>query len=120
MEGNVPQTWTKWAAGGVMAALLSGTALAAMPARYVLERADWQGAAKLPITKSAFPMADAITRFTRGLGMAPMEIAKRLIENLPPMSEVEKVTTAPPGFINFTLGQRWLASQEARVAQAAD
>lgn len=46
------------------------TALAAMPARYVLERADWQGAAKLPITKSAFPMADAITRFTRGLGMA--------------------------------------------------
>ena len=46
------------------------TALAAMPARYMLERADWQGAAKLPITKSAFPMADAITRFTRGLGMA--------------------------------------------------
>lgn len=46
------------------------TALAAMPARYMLERADWQGAAKLPITKSAYPMADAITRFTRGLGMA--------------------------------------------------
>ena len=46
------------------------TALAAMPARYMLERADWKGAAALPVTTTAYPMADAITRFTRGLGMA--------------------------------------------------
>jgi len=46
------------------------TALAAMPARYVLERADWKGAAALPITSTEFPMADSLTRFTRGLGMA--------------------------------------------------
>ena len=46
------------------------TALAAMPARYMLERADWKGAASLPITTTAYPMADSITRFTRGLGMA--------------------------------------------------
>jgi tetratricopeptide (TPR) repeat protein len=45
------------------------TARAAMPARYVLERADWKGAAALPVAASAYPQADALTRFTRGLGM---------------------------------------------------
>jgi tetratricopeptide (TPR) repeat protein len=46
------------------------TARAAMPARYVLERADWTAAAALPITESRYPQADALTRFTRGLGLA--------------------------------------------------
>ena len=45
-------------------------ALAAMPARYALERADWTGAAALPITSTQYPMADSLTRFARGLGMA--------------------------------------------------
>ncbi|HYN09006.1 MAG TPA: hypothetical protein VES67_16605 [Vicinamibacterales bacterium] len=46
------------------------TAIAAMPARYVLERADWKGAAALPVTSSPFRPADALTHFARGLGMA--------------------------------------------------
>jgi tetratricopeptide (TPR) repeat protein len=46
------------------------TAKNAMPARYVLERADWAGAAALPFTSSQFPQPDSLTRFTRGLGMA--------------------------------------------------
>lgn len=46
------------------------TALAAMPARYVLERADWKGAAALPMTRTGYPQADSLTRFARGLGMA--------------------------------------------------
>ena len=46
------------------------TAKAAMPARYVLERADWAGAAALPMTATQYPMADSLIRFTRGLGMA--------------------------------------------------
>lgn len=46
------------------------TARAAMPARLVLERADWPAAARLAITESRYPQADALTRFTRGLGMA--------------------------------------------------
>ena len=46
------------------------TAHAAMPARYALERADWSGAAALPITATQYPMADSLTRFARGLGMA--------------------------------------------------
>jgi tetratricopeptide (TPR) repeat protein len=46
------------------------TAKAAMPARYVLERADWAGAAALALTPSQYPQADSLTRFARGLGMA--------------------------------------------------
>src|ERR1051325_7726345 len=46
------------------------TAKNAMPARYVLERADWAAAAALPLTPSQYPQADSLTRFTRGIGMA--------------------------------------------------
>jgi tetratricopeptide (TPR) repeat protein len=41
-----------------------------MPARYVLDRGDWAGAAALELKPSQYPMADSLTRFTRGLGMA--------------------------------------------------
>jgi tetratricopeptide (TPR) repeat protein len=41
-----------------------------MPARYVLERADWAAAAALPFTPSQYQQPDSLTRFTRGLGMA--------------------------------------------------
>ena len=50
--------------------IVNFTAFAAMPARYALERGDWKGAAALPVTKSEFPAADSLTRFSRGLGMA--------------------------------------------------
>ena len=59
------------------------TALAAMPARYALERADWKGAAALPVTSTQYPQADSLTRFARGLGMArsgDLTGAKREIE----------------------------------------
>jgi tetratricopeptide (TPR) repeat protein len=42
----------------------------AMPARYVIERGDWAGAAALSTKASQYPQADALTHFTRGLGMA--------------------------------------------------
>jgi tetratricopeptide (TPR) repeat protein len=46
------------------------TAIAAVPARYVLERGDWAGAAALPVVSTGRPQADSLVRFTRGLGMA--------------------------------------------------
>src|ERR1700716_1677162 len=46
------------------------TAKSAMPARYVLDRGDGAGAAALPLIPSQYPMADSLTRFARGLGMA--------------------------------------------------
>jgi hypothetical protein len=45
-------------------------AMAAIPARYALERGDWKGAAKLEVRESAFPFADAVTWFAKGLGAA--------------------------------------------------
>src|SRR5438128_1275594 len=46
------------------------TAVAAVPARYVLERGDWAGAAALPVVSTGRQQADSLVRFTRGLGMA--------------------------------------------------
>jgi hypothetical protein len=45
-------------------------ALAAIPARYALERRDWQQAEQLALKESPFPFTDAITWFARGLGAA--------------------------------------------------
>jgi len=45
-------------------------ALAAIPARYALERQDWQQAEKLTVRETAFPYTDAITWFARGIGAA--------------------------------------------------
>jgi tetratricopeptide (TPR) repeat protein len=43
-------------------------AIAAIPARYALERRDWQQAEKLALRETPFPFTDAITWFARGLG----------------------------------------------------
>ena len=45
-------------------------ALAASPARYVIERGDWKGAMALDAKPSRFAFADAITHFARALGAA--------------------------------------------------
>jgi tetratricopeptide (TPR) repeat protein len=50
--------------------LANHTAVAVIPARYPLERGDWAGAAVLPVSSTGRPMADALVRFARGLGMA--------------------------------------------------
>ena len=45
--------------------LAGATARAAVPARYMLERQDWQGAAQLQPLGTGYPMAEAITHFAR-------------------------------------------------------
>src|SRR3989441_1519862 len=45
-------------------------ALAAMPARYAIERGDWQAATKLEPRSSAFPFTEALSHFARGIGAA--------------------------------------------------
>ena len=47
-------------------------ALAAIPARYALERGDWKQAADLTPRDTPFPYAEATTWFARGLGAARM------------------------------------------------
>jgi tetratricopeptide (TPR) repeat protein len=43
---------------------------AAMPARYAIERGDWQAAMKLEPRATSFPFTEALTHFARGLGAA--------------------------------------------------
>src|SRR5581483_1328162 len=45
-------------------------ALAAIPARYALERGDWRQAAQLTPRETPFPQTEAMTWFARGLGSA--------------------------------------------------
>jgi hypothetical protein len=47
-------------------------AMAAIPARYALERGDWSSATRLEAHHTAFPFADAVTWFARGIGAARM------------------------------------------------
>jgi tetratricopeptide (TPR) repeat protein len=65
--------------------LANYTAVAVIPARYALERADWAGAAALPVASTGRAMADSLVRFARGLGMArsgDLAGAKREIQAL--------------------------------------
>jgi len=48
----------------------SAFALAASPARYMVERNDWSGAAALEVRPSVFAFVPAITHFARALGAA--------------------------------------------------
>ncbi len=52
------------------AALAAYFAVASSPARYMVERADWNGAAGLEVRPSNFPHVMAITHFARALGAA--------------------------------------------------
>ena len=45
-------------------------AMAAMEARYAVERGNWRDAMALNVRPSKYPFVDAITRFSRGLGAA--------------------------------------------------
>jgi len=54
-------------------------------------------------------------KMARAARMPPLEIAQILVDNLPPIEEVDKISVAAPGFINFTLTGRWLAGQVDRI-----
>jgi tetratricopeptide (TPR) repeat protein len=65
--------------------LPSYTALAAVPARFALERQAWKEAAILEPRGSKFPQAEAITHFARAIGSArsgDLPAADRDVENL--------------------------------------
>jgi tetratricopeptide (TPR) repeat protein len=60
----------KTVVGGAAGPAVGLFALAAIPARYALERGDWQQAQRLVVRETVFPYTDAITWFARGLSAA--------------------------------------------------
>ena len=56
--------------GGITPRFIAPYSIAAMPARYVVERNDWQGAARLELAPTTYPYVSALTQYARALGSA--------------------------------------------------
>ncbi|MEE8372520.1 MAG: arginine--tRNA ligase [Dehalococcoidia bacterium] len=56
----------------------------------------------------------------RSARMEPLSIAQTLEKLLPEMEEIEKVSVAPPGFVNFFLRSDWLARQVDDILSAGE
>ena len=65
-------------------------ALAAIPARYALERQDWRQAESLALSETPFPYTDAITWFARGLGAARLGHAAAASEAVTALRRIQK------------------------------
>jgi hypothetical protein len=120
----------------------AGYALAAVPARYALERREWKEAAALaeprtPIDWTKFPYALAITPFANAVGAARSGDVTRAREALGRIAAVhdQLVASPPPGSYDWAgqvealrlVAAGWIAHAEKRddeaaslLAQAAD
>jgi len=65
-------------------------ALAAIPARYALERRDWKQAVQLPLQSTPFPYTDAMTWFARGLGAARLGQAPAANESAAALRQIRE------------------------------
>jgi hypothetical protein len=96
-------------------------ALAAAPARYVVERGDWAGAAQLQHQTSKFAYVDAMTCFARALGAVRSgtpDAARADIEKLTELRD--KLSAAKDAYwaeqvdIQLQVASAWLANAEGR------
>jgi tetratricopeptide (TPR) repeat protein len=87
------------------------TARAAVPARYMLERQDWKGAAQLQPLGTPFPAAEAITHFARAMGAA------RSGDPAAAQADIEKLKTLREGLLKANSGY-WAEQVEVQVLGA--
>jgi arginyl-tRNA synthetase len=59
-------------------------------------------------------------KLARAMKMSPMGIAEKVSEHIVPPPQIEKIWTAAPGFINFTLRDDWLSTQVESVLAAGE
>ncbi len=59
-------------------------------------------------------------KLARAVGTSPLTIANEIAGFIRPSAEIESVTVAPPGFINFTLKNDWLTQQVDAILNAGD
>jgi hypothetical protein len=100
-------------------------ALAAIPARYALERQDWQQAERLTVSETPFPYADAMTWFARGMGAARLGHAAAAIEAATALKQIqERLSKANEHYwaqqveIQATAVSAWSALAAGRNEQA--
>jgi len=87
------------------------TARTAVPARYMLERQDWKGAAQLQPLGTPFPAAEAITHFARAMGAA------RSGDAAAAQADIEKLKTLREGLLKANQGY-WAEQIEVQVLGA--
>jgi Tfp pilus assembly protein PilF len=100
-------------------------ALAASPARYVVERGDWSGAAELQVRPTKFPHVAAITHFARALGgarsgkpeAAQADIAK-LAELRDKLREAKDAYWAEQVDIQWQIANAWLLNAQGKQDEA--
>jgi arginyl-tRNA synthetase len=59
-------------------------------------------------------------KLARTTDVAPLSIAEKVLEFLPPLPEVVKIVVVAPGFINFKLSSDWLTQQVAAILDTGD
>ncbi len=64
---------------------------------------------------TSFPL-----KLARTVGVKPLDIAQEVAAFIKPTPEIESVTVAPPGFINFTLNNDWLTKQVDAIRTSGD
>jgi len=64
---------------------------------------------------SSFPL-----KLARATGLNPLTIANAVVGLVEATAEIDSVTVAPPGFINFTLKSDWLTRQVDSILAAGD
>jgi hypothetical protein len=100
-------------------------AMAAIPARWVLERGAWAEAARLELRPSGLPYADALTEFARAIGAArsgDIAGARAAITRLEALRDRESTMNEPYWTEQIDIQRRsamaWLAYAEGRTSEA--
>jgi len=76
--------------GGAASPATGYFALAAIPARYALERQDWKQATQLALRETPFPYTEAMTWFARGLGAARLGQAAAANESATALQQIRE------------------------------
>jgi hypothetical protein len=100
-------------------------ALAAIPARYALERAAWNEAVALTPKRTPFPFTDAMTHFARALGAAHLRQTATIRESVDALQDLrDRLRQAREEYwaeqveIQRLAASAWLAQAEGRTSDA--
>lgn len=80
--------------GGAASPSVGYFALAAIPARFALERGDWNAASQLIPRETPFPHTQAMTWFARGMGSARLGQAKLAYNSAASLKNIREQLTA--------------------------
>jgi len=100
-------------------------AVAASPARYAIERADWKGAAALEVRQNKFPHVMAITHFARALGAARSGNLEAAQADIAKLAELrDKLREAKDAYwsnqvdIQHQIATAWVLNAEGKYGEA--